>query len=168
MKFKLAIVLIILPLALMITACNEDNGNNPPNQGAGQITGISMPDSLQKPQPSQYTFGLIEATVQDPDGLNDVDSVYFFSLKPNGQYGNDGQPIRMVDNGKSFNYGKLGELYYGDKQSGDGVYSFPMLVFSSDNPDLDTKPGTYIFTFYMRDKAGNLSEANTDSIEVYE
>ncbi len=166
-RWLLGITLLIF----LFTACDdEDNGTRPLNEGAGAITAVTMADSIEKPQSGDYNWTLLEAEISDPDGLGDVDSVYFYSLKPNGTYANDGNPIVMVDNGQDFNYGEIfnGKQTYGDKEAGDGIYSFSLIVFNSSNPDLDTKPGNYIFTFFMRDKAGNLSDAVTDSIEVYQ
>ncbi len=120
-----------------------------PNKGPGTILETRMPDSLQIPATSKTA--LIEAVVEDPDGLNDVASVYFYSRKPDGSLANGGNPFYMVDDGTQ-----------GDKQAGDGTYSMTIMITSS------AQAGTYLFTFYMRDNAGNLSDSKTDSIKVYQ
>jgi len=88
-----------------------------------------------------------------------VDSVYFYSKKPDGSLANEGRPLVMVDNGKPFNINDPWQQA-GDEQAGDGIYSLTILI------DNSAQPGRYIFTFYMRDKAGNLSNSMVDSIEV--
>ncbi len=120
-----------------------------PNLGPSRIIGIDMPDSLQIPETT--AAALIRAEVEDPDGLQDVASVYFYSLKPDGTQANGGNPITMYDDATN-----------GDETAHDGIYSTGIMITNT------SLPGRYIFTFYALDKAGNLSDAKTDSIEVYE
>jgi len=120
-----------------------------PNKGPGTILETHMPDSMQIPITSETA--LIEALVEDPDGLDDVASVYFYSRKPDGSLANGGEPFYMVDDGTQ-----------GDITAGDGTYSMTIMITNS------AQAGTYIFTFYMRDRSGNLSESKTDSIKVYQ
>ncbi len=123
--------------------------NETPNLGPGRIVVTDMPDSLQIPETT--AAALIRATVEDPDGLQDVASVYFYSLKPDGTQANGGNPITMYDDATN-----------GDETANDGIYSTGIIITNA------SLPGRYIFTFYALDKAGNLSDAKTDSIEVYE
>ena len=129
--------------SLRLTKKNEE-----PNLGPGRIISIDMPDSLQIPETTATT--IIQAEVEDPDGLQDVASVYFYSLKPDGTQANSGNPITMYDNATN-----------GDETANDGIYSTGIMITNT------SLPGRYIFTFYALDKAGNLSDAKTDSIEVY-
>jgi hypothetical protein len=117
----------------------------------GQIHAISAPDTMQIPSSSgTYNRALLTAEVSDPEGLADIDSVYFYSRKPDSSLANNGSPIVMVDNGLPFNPQNLA-VETGDQVAGDGIYSFSLLVISEDNP------GRYTFSFYMRDEAGNLT-----------
>ncbi len=120
-----------------------------PNKGPGTILETYVADSIQIPV--SQAASVVSAKVEDPDGLDDVESVYFFSRKPDGTLANGGNSIVMFDNGTE-----------GDSTAGDGIYSTGITI------TFDSQAGTYVFTFYMSDKAGNLSDAKMDSIEVYE
>ncbi len=127
----------------------------------GRIIATAVPDTMHRPSTANtFNRRLLTATVSDPQTLADVDSVYFFSLKPDSTFANSGNPIVLVDNGKPFNVQNPAEES-GDETAGDGIYSFSLLVFN------DTQPGTYQFTFYMRDRAGQRTEAVHDSITIY-
>ena len=52
------------------------------------------------------------------------------------------------------------ETARGDKDAADGRYSITILINSENDP------GVYEFTFFARDKAGNLSESIIHHIEV--
>ena len=115
---------------------------------------------MEKPIFSGYNRELITASVTDPQGLTDVDSVYFYSQKPDGTLANSGDPILLVDNGKPFSAENPAEET-GDEVAGDGIFSFSLLL------DNTIDKGMFIFSFYMRDKVGNLSVVKKDSVEVY-
>jgi hypothetical protein len=130
--------------------------NNP-----GEIIALNIPESMQRPPTvNSYNRELITVDVSDPQGITDIDSVYFLSLKPDGNYANNGNPIILVDNGLPFNIDNPAEEA-GDAEAGDGTYSFSLILSAAD------QPGTYIFTFYMRDKVGQLAGIKTDSLEVF-
>lgn len=74
---------------------------------------------------------------------------------------NGGYPLYMVDNGEPFSLTNPW-ISAGDEEKGDGVYSLTVLI------EANNQTGIYKFTFYMKDEAGELSEAVVDSIEVYE
>ena len=132
-------------------------GNTPP-----QIINVVVPDTMQLPVASgTYNRKLLTAQIYDAQGLADIDSVYFYSRKPDSTLANNGQPILLVDNGYPFNPSNPG-VETGDQQAGDGIYSFSLLVSS------DALTGIYTFTFYARDKAGNLSAAQVRVIEIVE
>ena len=159
MVFRTGILLLTL---LLLMQCG-DSGTGPEKKEnvPGKILWVKVPDSLKIPEPGFWTTALVEAAVQDSDGLADVDSVYFISRKPDGTLANNGQPFLMVDNGKPFNVNNpLVEA--GDKKAGDGIYSLTIFL------DNTNQPGRYYFTFYMRDKAGHRSAGVVDSIEVYQ
>jgi len=129
----------------------------------GRFLNISVPDSIEKPAlPTEYNRKLITAKVNDPQGLTDIDSVYFFSLKPNDSLANNGNPFPMVDNGNPFDISDPWNNA-GDEDAEDGTYSLSILIFG----DPETLLGKYVFSFYMRDEVGNLTEVSKDSIIVY-
>lgn len=141
------------------TSNSERYGIYIENKG-GEIYEVSVPDSMEKPIFSGYNRELITASVTDPQGLTDVDSVYFYSQKPDGTLANSGDPILLVDNGKPFSAENPAEET-GDEVAGDGIFSFSLLL------DNTIDKGMFIFSFYMRDKVGNLSVVKKDSVEVY-
>jgi len=146
MKFKLVLFSLTLVLFTALS-CSDPSANHPP-----EITWLSVPDSLHLPASSDsLAAALLRAEVSDPDGPGDISSVYFYSLKPDGQLAGGGSPIPLNDRGE-----------LGDETANDGIYSTGIKL-SSDN-----QSGTYIFTFYAKDKSSNLSEAVEDSIEVYQ
>jgi hypothetical protein len=100
--------------------------------------------------------------VSDSESLADVDSVYFYSLKPDSTFAQGGLPFNMVDNGLPFN--PEGNIFIetGDEEYGDGIYS--LSIFS----DSETNPGEYTFYFYIRDRAGNLTGPVERKIQLEE
>ena len=154
---KMMIHLGFVLLVLVIISCSNPTE---PNKGPGEITKVEVADSLQIPETGNLSKALVQAWVTDPDGLNDVDSVYFYSQKPDGSYANGGNPLSMQDNGKPFSISDPWNGV-GDAKAGDGIYALTILM------DTNALPGRYIFTFYSRDKKGNLSLSVQDSIEVY-
>jgi Bacterial Ig-like domain len=123
----------------------------------GKVLLTTVPESITRPA-TGFAQALITAKINDPQGLADIDSVYFNSGKPDGNPAS-GNPFVMVDNGLPFNIANP-FVEAGDAVEEDGTFSLTILV---DNTNL---PGVYTFTFYLRDKAGNLSSAVIDSIEV--
>jgi Big-like domain-containing protein len=123
----------------------------------GKILLTTVPESITRPAEG-FAQALITAKINDPQGLADIDSVYFNSSKPDGNPAS-GNPFVMVDNGLAFNIANP-FVEAGDAVEEDGTFSLTILV------DNNNSPGVYTFTFYLRDKAGNLSSAHIDSIEV--
>jgi hypothetical protein len=118
---------------------------------ASRFVSFDLPEVISiPPTPGEFNRELMTVEVSDPDGLADIDSVYFFSMKPDSSLANNGQPFILVDNGFAYNpENPLVET--GDDTSGDGIYSLSLLVYS------DSSLGEYTFSFYIRDKAGNLT-----------
>jgi hypothetical protein len=65
----------------------------------------------------------------------------------------------MVDNGLPFNINTWWNEA-GDVQAGDGIYSYALIVRN------DFIPGVYHFSFFVRDKAGNLTGPETHPINL--
>ncbi|NOX88408.1 MAG: hypothetical protein GXO77_05220 [Calditrichaeota bacterium] len=159
---KKTIIPFLTFILMFLTLQCKDNGTGPEEKNVpGKILWVEVPDSIQIPEAGYFNKALIKAAVQDSNGLDDVDSVYFYSRKPDGTLANKGKPLTMVDNGKPFSISGDPWVDAGDEKAGDGIYSLTILIFN------DAQAGRYYFTFYMRDKAGNLSDSIIDSIEVY-
>ncbi len=160
--YKFGLFILAFFLTVFVTAsCDDDSTGPKKDNQPGEILWVQVPDSIQIPPQGTFHKALVKAAVQDPDGLSDVDSVYFYSRKPDGTLANNGLPLVMVDNGKPFNISNPW-VDAGDEKAGDGIYSLTILI------DNNAQTGRFYFTFYMRDKAGHLSPSVTDSIEVYQ
>jgi hypothetical protein len=128
--------------------------NTPP-----RIIDIILPEVMERPVTSgAYKLGFLTVRVSDDQGLADIDSVYFYSRKPDSTMANEGKYLFLVDNGLPFAPNKL--LEHGDLQAGDGIYSYSLLVYNT------YALGTYTFTFYARDKAGNFSTAQIRTLTI--
>jgi hypothetical protein len=121
---------------------------------------IYVPSSIVRPL-SEYNRKLMTVEVADAQGLADIDSVYFYSLRPDSTWAEDKIPFLLVDNGLPFNLGNS-FIETGDLVAGDGIYSFSLVV--NNNAML----GTRTFFIYIRDKAGNLSGPQLKQITVVE
>ncbi len=99
-----------------------------------------LPNTLQR----QIGSLLVQISVKDPQGLNDMDSVYFQSRKPDSTLAADGFRFILFDDGNANN---------GDPVAGDGEFSWIVPI----PPDADL--GTYTFMFRARDKVGNLADS---------
>jgi hypothetical protein len=125
-----------------------------------QFTGMNIPDTIQIPiSPEDFNRETMWMEVSDPEGLADIDSVYFFSLKPDSTFANSGQPFVMVDNGLPYNpVNPLIET--GDTVADDGRFTLSLLVYGG------SIQGTYTFSFYIRDWAGNLTGPMKQNVEL--
>lgn len=118
----------------------KDNGNHQANiidktitaeeSPAPYVYNLIAPDSLQKGSPvPAYLF----LEVWDPQGLEDVDSVYFTVTRPDGSSNN--YRFYMRDDGEN-----------GDSLSGDGIYTLGISPPSPEN-----QSGDYVFHFTAKD-----------------
>ena len=115
--------------------------NYPPS-----ITNVIVPDSIQRPTSGFQLITFLE-TVTDPDGLGDIDSVYFrnfSSQTPTNFY--------MYDDGNL--------TLHGDSTANDGTYSLIVRI------DPSTTLGNKEFHFYVVDKSGATSSL-TRFIKIY-
>ncbi len=86
----------------------------------------------------------------DPDGLSDIDSVYFMVTRPDGS--SNGLHFHMHDDGEA-----------GDIMAGDGTYTLGILA-----PDPENQSGDYVFTFYAWDSEGHGSNNPQIIITAYD
>ena len=121
-------------------------GNNP----NPVVYDLIAPDSLQKG--SQYPAYLF-IKAWDPQGLSDIDSIYFTVRRPDST--TNSYRFYMYDDGDLLNHG--------DSVATDGVYSLGILP-----PDQNSQTG--YFTFYFTGFDSDHNEANTIAkrIKVYE
>ena len=122
------------------------------------ISDLSAPSSIDLPTGQQIVTALITLKVNDSQGLTDIDSVYFNSIKPDGSPAN-GNPFIMLDNGIPFDINNF-VVARGDEIANDGTFSITILLDSSNDV------GVYEFTFWARDRAGHRSNSITHNIEV--
>lgn len=99
---------------------------------------------------------ILQVKASDPDGLDDLKSVTFQIVKPDGTLGaSDGKTVfYLLDDGVHD-----GILWF-DQDPGDGVYSGG-ITFSPQNPK-----GTYTLRFVARDLAGALSDTANHVVEI--
>ncbi len=119
----------------------------------GIIYETELPDSVKLPTgPSGKEKIQIHALAGDPQGLSDIDSVYFRMEKPDGTFSGGGAKFELKDDGSSF---------YGDDQAGDGLFSLIIQL------EISNQKGLYKLHFNSRDKVGQLSPEIVDSLLVY-
>lgn len=78
---------------------------------------------------------------EDPNGLNDIESVYFVVYRPDGSSNNI--KLELFDSGNI--------SLHGDQTAGDGIFSLKIQV------DQTNMKGTYRFEFQARDRGKKLS-----------
>ena len=128
--------------------------NNPPF-----IFNLILPDSLRRPGGvggDTVNFGFMQVSASDPEGLCDIDLVYFNSFRPSGIQ--NGFNIPLYDDGNI--------IAHGDTVAGDGKYS----LFIKITPDpADSLIGFFRFEFNARDRGtpGLISNTLIDSINVH-
>jgi hypothetical protein len=116
-------------------------------QYAPVLYDLAMPDSIQRNSPYIY---YVFITAFDPDGLVDVDSVYFRVTRPDNSV--NPNPIIMHDDG-----------LYGDSLAYDGRYTVGLRTYG----DTTSQLGQYVFEFYAKDKQGNNSNHPLATIIEY-
>ncbi|GBE29245.1 MAG TPA: hypothetical protein ENH10_05450 [Bacteroidetes bacterium] len=109
---------------------------------APELMSLSAPDTTQQPGPDDppnvYTFTL---DVTDSQGQGDIESVYYTVLDPTGGFSTHPDYV-FRDDGED-----------GDEIAGDGTWTHLFQV-----PREVSNFGTYTFTFYATDRAGQDSD----------
>ncbi|MCX6640161.1 MAG: hypothetical protein NTW14_06720 [bacterium] len=127
---------------------------------APHLSNPTFPDSIGLPEPENIIEVLISIKAFDDQTNLDIDKVYMFSRKPNGEMANGGNPIPMADNGLPFDPALWSEGYLGDQTAGDSLFSTTAILYDT------SMVGTYTFTFRSSDLAGNLSDTLITSMVV--
>ena len=133
-----------------------------------RILSIASPDTIIRPSGATLSLHLVSATVFDADGLDDIKWVGFTSYHIEGDsMMNKGNYIYLYDDG-SENIIYLPDITSGDITSGDGTYSFKIPVFGSGNedPDYQTKTGTFQWEFVTQDKEDEYSLTATHEVII--
>jgi hypothetical protein len=110
-----------------------------------------LPDTVIKPQSGSINF-LITVRTWDDQTVLDINDVELRSLKPDGQWSNNGNPFPMFDNGLPFVDSLWASGYAGDEAAGDSIYT--MTAFMDTNAQL----GQYHFYLRASDLAGYENE----------
>ena len=133
-----------------------------------RILSIASPDTIIRPSGATLSLHLVTATVFDADGLDDIKWVGFTSYHVEGDsMMNKGNYIYLYDDG-SENIIYLPDITSGDIASSDGTYSFKIPVFGSGNedPDYQTKTGTFQWEFVAQDKDNEYSLTATHEVII--
>ena len=133
-----------------------------------RILSIASPDTIIRPSGATLSLHLVSATVFDADGLDDIKWVGFTSYHVQGDsMMNKGNYIYLYDDG-SENIIYLPDITSGDITSGDGTYSFKIPVFGSGNedPEYQTKAGTFQWEFVTQDKEDEYSHTATHEVII--
>jgi len=148
-KFKTAYInyLSVILLFLAIAGCSGCD-DNPTTSDNPEIYDLIAPDSLIKGLPDTT---LIYLSLRDPQGLEDIDSVFFTVDRPDGT--TNGFIFYMFDDG----------VNGGDSLAEDGIYTQGI-----QSPSMSSQTGDYLFHFSARDKSGNMSNTINKSITAYE
>ena len=133
-----------------------------------RILSIASPDTIIRPSGATLSLHLVSATVFDADGLDDIKWVGFTSYHVEGNsMMNKGNYIYLYDDG-SENIIYLPDITSGDIISDDGTYSFKIPVFGSGNedPEYQTKAGTFRWEFVTQDKEDEYSLTATHEVII--
>jgi hypothetical protein len=107
---------------------------------------LAAPDSMEKGSPDSSH---IAVSAFDPDGLEDIDSVYYVVTRPDST--SNGIRFRMRDDGAG-----------GDSSANDGRYTY---VIPSPLPS--SQSGDYTFAFYAYDRQDNRSNIISKIITAF-
>ncbi len=121
--------------------------NNGQDNIAPVISNLVAPDTVTIG--SDTTFIFISIDVQDENGLNDIETMFFNSFLPNGQPSSQ-NPIKMFDDGSN-----------GDLVPGDGTYSLIVIL-----PPVGVTRGTFRWEFQAKDRGGKSSNIIIHFLEV--
>ena len=111
---------------------------------------------------SDLVLDTLTLEVSHPNGLDEIRDVSMMSLKPDGTYANEGQPIPLYDDGGTEVFYSFGGIDFtsGDSLANDGVYSL-LLALAPNNLS-----GVYLWTFNARTWLGIEATPVQDSIIV--
>ena len=124
-----------------------------------RIESVVADTIIQRPSDATVSLHLIKAQVFDADGLNNIKWVGFTSYHVEGDsMMNNGSPIYLHDDGGEIILYEP-NITSGDSAKGDGLYSFRIPVYGTgfEDPNFQTKSGTFKWRFLVQDKANDYS-----------
>jgi len=145
---------------IVIGNFNVSNSNN----NRPSVNYVISPDSLRRPSGTgsdSVNIGFLQAWPTDPEGICDVDRVYFYSFRPDGTPGNNGNPISLLDDGNQVNC---------DSVAHDGKFSICIKIVNNPFTPGYTGPpqiGNYRFRYFAKDIGGLESDSLVKFINVY-
>ena len=124
-----------------------------------RIESVVADTVIQRPSDATVSLHLIKAQVFDADGLENIKWVGFTSYHVEGDsMMNSGSPIYLHDDGSEIILYEP-NITSGDSAKGDGLYSFRIPVYGTgfEDPNFQTKSGTFKWRFQAQDKANDYS-----------
>ena len=124
-----------------------------------RIESVVADTVIQRPSDATVSLHLIKAQVFDADGLDNIKWVGFTSYHVEGDsMMNSGSPIYLHDDGSEIILYEP-NITSGDSAKGDGLYSFRIPVYGTgfEDPNFQTKSGTFKWRFQAQDKANDYS-----------
>ncbi len=124
-----------------------------------RIESVAADTVIQRPSDATVSLHLIKAQVFDADGLDNIKWVGFTSYHVEGDsMMNSGSPIYLHDDGSEIILYEP-NITSGDSARGDGLYSFRIPVYGTgfEDPNFQTKSGTFKWRFQAQDKANDYS-----------
>ena len=124
-----------------------------------RIESVVADTVIQRPSDATVSLHLIKAQVFDADGLDNIKWVGFTSYHVEGDsMMNSGSPIYLYDDGSEIILYEP-NITSGDSSKGDGLYSFRIPVYGTgfEDPNFQTKSGTFKWRFQAQDKANDYS-----------
>jgi len=118
----------------------------PSNNEPPVLLSVAAPDTLSSSSPDT-SYLILEVT--DPQGLNDIDSVWFQSFRPNGS--SNGNRYYLHDDGVD-----------GDQTAGDGAFTIGITSYGA------SPLGLWRFEFWARDIHGAVSDSLDKYIRIVE
>ena len=118
---------------------------------APRLDNPNLPPFFQRPGTGGSDTLHVKISAKDPQSLADIDSVFFRSRKPDGQFAGGGAKFLMFDDG---------DPAHGDAKADDGRFSLVIQITAS------SQTGDFVFLFQARDRVGNLSPVVADSVEI--
>jgi hypothetical protein len=112
------------------------------------VSDLVAPDTISLSSGTNYYT--LHLTVQDSNGVSDIETVFFNSFVPPDYHPSSANPILMYDDGSS---------QHGDDTAGDGIYSVVVVLSNATE-------GSYRWEFQAIDRAGLYSNKIIHYVEV--
>jgi hypothetical protein len=134
------------------------------NNHKPSVNYVIAPDSLRLPSGTggdSVNVAFLQMWPTDPDGVCDVSQAYFYSFKPSGQPGNNGNAIPLYDDGN--------EELHCDSIAYDGKFSVCIKIVN--NPltpgYIPPETGNYRFKYFAKDLGLLESDSLTKLINIH-